>query len=53
MNGQGTYYYGETQRIVGTFIDGKPNGTCYYYDEYGAAYISYWNNGEQTSIYKR
>lgn len=53
MNGYGIYYYGDVQRIEGTFIDGKPNGTCYYYDEYGTAYTAYWNNGQQTSIYKR
>lgn len=49
MNGEGTYYYpngSDGYKLVGSFVDGKPDGECKYYVTSSRSYGTTWNNGK-------
>ena len=55
MDGSGTYYYPESDdgyKLVGTFVDGKPNGECKYYETSSTYYKTDWSNGKCVKIYE-
>ena len=49
MDGEGTYTYAESDtgyKLVGTFKDGNPNGTCKYYTDSSTSYETEWEDGK-------
>lgn len=52
MEGKGTYYYSNTTypNLVGTFVNGKPDGTAVYYKEAGNTFDTVWSNGKCTKV---
>lgn len=55
MDGEGTYYYRSSDKgyaLKGTFKNGKPNGSCYYYTSASKSYKTDWDNGRCIKIYE-
>ena len=55
MSGEGTYIYPSEKngyKLVGTFANGKPNGSCQYYVDSTAYYQTDWSNGKCEKIYE-
>jgi len=55
MHGEGAYYYTSTRsnaypRLVGTFENGVPTGTCSYYQKAGFTFNTVWKNGICISV---
>lgn len=53
MNGKGVYYYADNEKglkLSGTFKDGKPDGSCYYYTSSSNSYITTWSDGKCTAV---
>ena len=53
MNGRGTYYYSddsEGYKLVGTFVDNKPDGECTYYLTSSRSYGTTWRNGKCVKV---
>lgn len=49
MVGKGVYYYkskGQAPKIEGTFLNGKPDGECKYYETSSITYNTTWKNGK-------
>ena len=47
-NGKGTYYFPEDSdglKLVGTFVDDAPDGTCTYYVSKKKKYETVWSEG--------
>ena len=52
MSGDGKYYYSKEDypMLTGTFSDGKPNGSCTYYEKADIVYYTTWSKGECTKV---
>ena len=53
MNGDGVYYYptnGTGYKLSGSFLKGKPDGTCTYYPTSSTSYETTWKNGKCTKV---
>ena len=55
MSGKGTYYYTSSlngERLIGTFKNNAPVGTCTYYTASGVKYKTTWSKGICTKVKK-
>lgn len=55
MEGTGTYFYGRKEtgyKLSGSFKNGRPEGTCQYYESISEHYKTKWSNGSCVKVYE-